>query len=104
MPQPSAIIQLVLMPTRRPFMSTSAPPEFPWDALRPGRRVFVSLGFALVFMLAGLGQVALLHTFRNLLGLFEKVCHLLIHFSFLCTDFRDMSHLRTAASNLHISE
>ncbi|HEY9194004.1 MAG TPA: DUF58 domain-containing protein, partial [Methyloversatilis sp.] len=29
----------------------------------------LSLGFALVFMLAGLGQVALLHTFRNLLGL-----------------------------------
>ncbi|WP_374340141.1 DUF58 domain-containing protein [Methyloversatilis sp.] len=29
----------------------------------------LSLGFALVFMLAGLGQVALLHTFRNLLAL-----------------------------------
>lgn len=32
----------------------------------------LSLGFALVFMLAGLGQVALLHTFRNLLGLTLK--------------------------------
>jgi uncharacterized protein (DUF58 family) len=29
----------------------------------------LSLGFALVFLLAGLGQVALLHTFRNLLAL-----------------------------------
>lgn len=53
---------LVLMYAPREFMGTSqpipdhyrfvgpvfgeriAPPEFPWDALRPGRRVFVSLG------------------------------------------------------------